>query len=180
MGNLLRDRRTPTELAASGQLIEIAENISSFERLAEIVGADLQTLDPATLPPDWRDAIVTGRLVFGLSDARHRLPVVNGQVSVTVDAVCQRCLQLLRLPLVAELRLVFAADQESAGELDGYEIWELEEKTLQPLDLVEEALIMAMPLAAMHVDTAAEVREVGKEKTTRPFATLKSQMEQDN
>jgi len=60
----------------------------------------------------------------------------------------------------------------------------LDEGTLRPLDLLEEALIMAIPLAAMHVDDAvckqaAEIAEAVTE-TTQPFAMLKSQMEQED
>ena len=90
MGNPLRDRRTPQELAASGQLIEIAEKIGNFGELSRIVGADLETLDPDKLPPDWRDADVVGQLRFGFADAQGRLPALEGEVAVRIDAVCQR------------------------------------------------------------------------------------------
>jgi uncharacterized metal-binding protein YceD (DUF177 family) len=52
------------------------------------------------------------------------------------------------------------------------------------LDLVEEALIMAMPYAAMHVDDdvcrgpGEKVSEPGDK--TRPFAALKAQMEKEH
>ena len=42
MDNLLRDRRTPAELAACSQVIEIAEKLSDLEHLAEIVRSDLE------------------------------------------------------------------------------------------------------------------------------------------
>ncbi len=188
MGNPLRDRRTPSELAASGQVIELSHKIGDFEQLAAIIEADLAALNPDNLPSDWRVAVVSGQLVFGFTDAQGGLqaggkwPAVEGRIEVTIDLVCQRCLEPMQLPLVADLRLLFAGDQADAVTGDSYEIWELAEESLRPLDLVEESLIMAMPLAATHVSDAAckEPAAIEEEsgETIRPFADLKSQMQE--
>jgi uncharacterized protein len=184
MGNPLRDRRTPSELAASGQVIEFSEKVSNFVGLAEIIKDDLEALDPAKLPADWHEVIVAGQLNFGFADAQNRLPKLEGKVAATIDAVCQRCLESFRLPLTVELRLLFGGDESAAAELDGYEVWELGEERIRLLDLVDEALIMAMPLAAMHIDSEtcrpSDTIEQSPGEKLRPFAALKSQMEQDN
>jgi len=183
MGNPLRDRRTPSELAASGQVIEIEEKITNFERLAGIVEADLLTLDPDKLPSDWRDTVVAGRLGFSFSDTHNSVPALHGEVEVTIDAVCQRCLEPFRLPLAAELRLLFVEKNAATVKVDGYEKWELAEEKLRPLDLVEEALIMAMPFAAMHAndESCNKPEEVIDEPggKVQPFATLRSQMDDE-
>ena len=184
MGNLLRGRRTPAKLAAIGQVIEIAEELGDLEQLTEIVRSDLETLDPDKLPLNWRKSPVVGRLSFGFADAQDGLPMVEGQVGVTIHAVCQRCLGVVEMPLEAELRLLLGGDTADAADDDHYESWELDEDTLRPLDLVEEALIMAIPLTVLHVDDAvckqpAAIAEAAKE-TTHPFAMLKSQMEQED
>ena len=190
MGNPLRDRRTPSELAARGQLIEFSEKIGDFEQLAAIVESDLEALDPDKLPSDWRNATVYGQLAFGFAAAHGGLhptglwPAVEGRVAVTVDAVCQRCLEPFQLPLVTELRLVFGGDQAAAVEDAGYEVWEVEQDQFRPMDLVTEALVMAMPLAATHIDDAVchepEAIEEDSGDRIRPFAALKSQMENDD
>jgi hypothetical protein len=82
MGNPLRVRRPVAELAARGQVIEIAEKIGSFKQLAGIVEADLATLDPDKIPDDWRDSLVTGRLVFGFADAQMQVASLEGEVAV--------------------------------------------------------------------------------------------------
>jgi uncharacterized metal-binding protein YceD (DUF177 family) len=180
MENPLQDLRTPSDLAVSGQVVEFTETIASFEHLEKIVEADLLALDPAKLPLNWRNSVVAGKLTFGLSSANDGLPVLEGQVAVTLDAVCQRCLGPFRLPLEAQLRMVFSDDERSDDDCDGYEVWELAEETLRPLDLVEEALIMAMPLSAMHTDSVdcsrREMKTEVVQKTTTPFADLKAQM----
>ena len=182
MGNPLQDRRTPQDFAVSGQVIEISEKIGNFERLAEIIEADLGALEPDRLPRDWRESPVDGQLSFGFTGAQGGVPALEGQVVATIHAVCQRCLEPFRLPLAVKLRLLFGAEQ-SAGD-GGYEVWELKEDKLCPADVVEEALIMAMPFSAMHDFDTQCVKAVAvedrAEKMVRPFADLKSQMGKEN
>ena len=151
MGNPLRDRRTPHEFAASGQVIDLKVKINDFEKLAAIVQGDLETLSPAKIPPGWRDRPVTGRM---------------------------------ELVIAVPLKLLFADDENLVVDAGDFEIWELEEETMRPLDLVEESLIMALPLAALHEgETSCRVRRVDEqvaEDTVRPFAALKAQMDTDN
>jgi uncharacterized protein len=183
MGNPLRVRRPIAELAAKGQVIEIAEKLGSFERLAGIVEADLATLDPDKVPRDWREARVAGRLEFGFADAQHKVPSLVGDVAVTVDAVCQRCLEPFRLPLATDLRLLPTTMEQGLSAGAEFEPWELDDDRVCPADIVEEALIMAMPLSAMH-DTAEACREYEPaggevERTVRPFAALKDRLDRD-
>ena len=184
MGNLLRDRRTAAEWAAARQVIEISEKVGSFEQLAAIVDADLAALEADKIPVAWRDSLVSGALEFGFADARQTLPAVDCRIALTVDAVCQRCLAPFRLPLEVEAGLLLLAFEQTAEGYDEYEVWELEEQTLRPLDIVEELLILALPFAAMHVESAAckvltAEAEPG-EDTTRPFAALREQMTEEH
>ncbi len=177
MGRALSDRRTPQELAASGQAIEIADKISDFSRLASLVEADLGALEDDSVPAGWRDAPVTGRLEFGFADDRDSLPMLTGGAQTTVWSVCQRCLEPMRLVLDVQLDCLLAE-----GEFDGLEVWELEEATLRPRDLVDEALVMAVPMIVLHDDqdecSVMTAKAQDAEEKTRPFAALREQMEQ--
>jgi len=179
MGNPLQQRRTPQELAAVGQVIEIKNKVSDFERLGEAIARDLRALHGDNPLPAWRDSLVCGRLNFGFADAQGKLPAVRGHAAVDVWAVCQRCLRPFSLPLRVELRLMF-------GDVaaDGYEHWELDDGTLCPADLVDEALVMALPFAAMHdADNDCVALTVAGEKPApmkTPFANLKTQMGKEN
>ncbi len=183
MGDPLRQRRSPSDWAASGQVIEINEKLHNFKRLAGTVEADLRALDPDRLPAGWRDVPVTGRLSFGFADAQQAVPMLEGHVAVTVDAVCQRCLEPFRQRLDAELGVVLVADESLAGDA-GFEVWELEGDSLQPLEVVDEALLMALPLVARHADDGvcrdAAVSGDMAAETVRPFANLKSQMNSES
>jgi len=185
MGNPLRERRTAADWAAVSQVIEIADKLSGFERLSAIVEADLSALDADRIPAGWRDAEVLVRLAFGFADAQQQLPMVDCRVETSVTAVCQRCLEAFRLPLQVEDSLLLLEYDKDADGYDEYEVWELDEPLLRPLDIVEELLIMAMPFSAMHVELAAcralkSSAEDSAEDMTTPFAALREQMAQDN
>ncbi|MDH3491137.1 MAG: YceD family protein [Gammaproteobacteria bacterium] len=183
MANPLRDRRTAAEWAAAGQVIDFAEKLSFFGRLASIVEEDLAALEPAKMPASWRDSVVTGKLEFGFADPQRRVPTVVCKVAVTVDAVCQRCLEAFRLPLETGAELLLLALEDTAEGYEDHEVWELEESTLRPQDIVEEMLIMALPFSAMHVELescrALSTPADEQEDRTKPFAALRAQMTQD-
>lgn len=179
MDDLLRQRRTPHEAAASGQVIEISGKISDFPELTKIVAADLETLGGDKPSSDWRDRKVAGQLEFGFADAQGTIPALKGRVSATIEAVCQRCLEPFELPLQTEFALAFADEQSAAGE--EYEVWELADGELSPAGIVEEILIMSIPFAPMHANDArcieTDERLVAADEKTTPFANLKAQME---
>ncbi len=79
-------------------------------------------------------------------------------------------------------RVLFSGPAEELEEREGYELWEYSEEPMRPLDIAEEALIMAMPLSAMHDNmnecVDIDVIEVDEIMTT-PFANLRSQMDDD-
>lgn len=183
MANPLRDRRTAADWAAAGQVIEIAEKLIGFEQLASVVEADLAALDSAKMPGHWRDSLITGSLEFGFADARGKLPRVRCRAAATLDAVCQRCLKPFELAVESETDLLLLGLEQEATGYDDHEVWELEESMLRPLDIVEELLIMALPLSAMHVDldscTALSAEPDNREEKTTPFAALRAQMTQD-
>ena len=80
--------------------------------------------------------------------------------------------------------LLLGLEQDADG-FDELEVWELNETLLQPQDIVEELLIMALPFSAMHVDSTSckalspQAEESAEEMRT-PFAALRDQMAQDN
>ncbi len=184
MGNPLRDRRPAAEWASVRQVIEIADKIGSFDGLAEVVEADLAALDANKLPSDWRDATVSGVLQFVFLDAEERVPAVTGSATAAVSAVCQRCLEPFCLTLKIEPRLLLLEQQDTVDGYDEFEVWELDGQAVRPQDLVEELLIMALPLAPMHDDMAAckafSAENDGADDLTKPFAGLRSQMAQND
>ena len=182
MGNPLQERRTAAELASVGQVIEFTEKIGSFDKLSEIVEADLAALEADKVPPLWRDSIVHGELQFSFIMAVDGIPTITGNASAKVDAVCQRCLEPFRQELSVEPKLLLVRYGDSVNEFEDYEVWELQEEALRPQDIVEEMLIMAMPFSATHdnMEDCKAFASDGDNATDlrRPFAALASQMQQ--
>jgi len=181
MANPLTDRAPPAQLAASGQVIETKGQLSDFERLREAVDADMASLASSARPKKWQQAPIDIRLAFGWADARHQIPALEGQISARIDAVCQRCLEPFELSLNAQLKLLLLKPHGEITAFDEYEIWETAEDTVRPLDIVDEALMMAMPLSAAHDDSTmcgplADKLQPEDKGMVRPFADLKSQL----
>lgn len=187
MDDPLRDRRSVAELAENGQVIEISGVIGDLARLSKVVEADLATLDPADVPENWRARPVVGRLTFGPVPGDGRAATMRGTLDAALVSVCQRCLRPFEWRLATTLRLLLVeAGDESAGR-DGFEVWELDGSDTSAAEIVDEALVMALPLSVRHdesdrcVDLGTGSRpdtapaETG-ERMTMPFAGLAEQM----
>ena len=189
MGDPLQDRRPLAEWVAGEQVIEISDNVGSFERLADAIRVDLAESEDDSAALDLRDFDVSGWIRFGRVSPHDDRPCVTGELETVLPATCQRCMKTFRLPLSTELRFELkstgeAKDGATPGpDDDGLEAWELADGAVRPLDIVDEALVMAIPLVAKHeagddcitLDAAPEGPEM-----TSPFASLRTQMEEAN
>jgi uncharacterized protein len=109
-----------------------------------------------------------------------RVPYIALRIEAGLPLVCQRSLQRFVLPVSVEQRLglVRSEDEESALP-PGYEALLVpEDGMLRPADLVEDELVLAVPVVpvdpsseAIESEWAADEEEVAK---TSPFAALAS------
>jgi uncharacterized protein len=102
----------------------------------------------------------------------------NPQLELIVDGLCnlrcQRCLNALTYPikLVSRLRLV------SEGEVDNSDIEDDEvdsipaEKRLDVLALLEEELLLSLPIAPTHGLGECQIAVEGLNRSNNPFAVL--------
>lgn len=185
MTNPLLDRATPRQLAEQRQVIELKGDLQQFPRLAAIVEADLAHLAPGDRPPEWQRAPVELRLEFGFADARQTVPQVEGWASAELDAVCQRCLETFKLSVAVDLKYLLLTPGDEAADYEDYEAWELDDKRFRPLDVVEEALIMTLPLAAVHsadenCGAPLSRQDAVKADRTRPFEGLRERLKDSN
>lgn len=181
MVNPLLERASPQVFAERGQLIENDEKLGLFPRLTEAVEADLRRLAGPETEGAWRQRPVAFRLAFGWADVEQELPVLEGHAAVEIPAVCQRCLERFELPLDTDFRLLFSGPGSRADSSLEYEVWELDEPVVRPLDVLDEALVIAMPFAARHAseeECGPLPQQVDDEvvEGSRPFAGLKSRM----
>jgi uncharacterized protein len=132
-------------LAAAGAELE---GEWQADRLPRLAAAGLDTDDGAP-----RAAIAWGargeRLAFPGAGLRPALAIV-ADTEVTVE--CQRCLQPMRLPLHAERRIFFVDGEDAAAALDAESEDDVLASTpaLELLELVEDELLLAIPLVPRH------------------------------
>ncbi len=177
MGDPLRDRQSLEALTEKKLVIEIAEQIGSFDGLADSVRQELSALGEAERPTGWRELPVRGRLVFGRGGSDRA--TLSGQLNAGVPAVCQRCLEPFVWPLATGVELFFVTPDSPVTGSEAREPWELTDELVRPIDIVDELLVMALPLAARHEDGAGcspDGPPDAKGHKTRPFAILPAQM----
>ena len=105
------------------------------------------------------------------------------KVEAEVGAVYQRCLEPFAVSLSSDLQYLLQPSGESVLEQEGFDTWEIDEPTLRAADIVDEVLVMALPLSARHEGetcTAVDANSAPAEEMTRPFADLRAQMARDD
>jgi uncharacterized metal-binding protein YceD (DUF177 family) len=181
MSSGMRQARPLQERAQNSQVIETQQKVEDYARLVEVISADLQGLPEGVSPKAWRREPVDITLRFDWADERPGIPVVEGRIRTRIAAICQRCLEPFQLAIDTSLRLLLPPPGVSIADLHGYETWEFDSEAVTPGEIVEEALIIAMPLAAMHdsaVDCTAlaDATVMERDETRRPFKDLRALM----
>ncbi len=119
---------------------------------------------------------ISYRLDFG-HDTQGRVQV-SGMLAGKASLICQRCLRPMswRFELPVELQLVQSEAEEAAARSDCLLV---QDDALNPRDLIEDELLLALPSAPKHTDPAecgqAHIAATPPQETEpvkRPFAAL--------
>ncbi len=126
-----------------------------------------------------------GEVQFDLRFERdaERRARLSGHISAELSLECQRCLEVVRLPLEVEVALAFVEVIEQAGLLpEALDPCLVEEGSVLFRDLIEDELLLMLPQVPMHepgacsTDTADSLDEPPVESDTspaeNPFAVL--------
>jgi uncharacterized protein len=141
----LPDHIDPWQLAAAAGRLEGTLMLSGLPRLRELLHA------------------ATGSVMVNLEAGVDERGVhfIGGRAVTSLELICQRCLEPLSLPLDIPFRLGLIHSESDADDLpDEYEPLLVAKADLVSADLVEDELILALPLIALHQD-AAECRAQG-------------------
>lgn len=160
----------PGALAARGWKLQAESPLREWPRLA--------ALDPAAAASGRRLRI---DVVWLESD--DGAPMLEGELGVGLAAVCQRCLEEMRLELRAEPKLFFG-DAEALGEAAaaaGFEVCEPEPGTTLR-QLLEDEVLLSIPAFPVHErsedcgELAGELAQLepaqGGKSVSSPFAVL--------
>ena len=169
MSHAPADRVNAVELAGRAATLERRLGLSQLPRLAEAGALD--------------GSQVTAQLEFGTFDGRTTIAV---RVEGDVFLACQRCLKPCACAVdeTASLALVASDADEVPG---GYEPLLGDAERLSVAEVIEEQVLLGLPLVPLH-ETAAECGAVAAalatvedepavDETQRPFANLRELLE---
>lgn len=131
-----------------------------------------------TLVADCRDD--SGNLVADLQlDMQGRWPVMTGTLNAQVTLTCQRCLEAVDVVLQARPMLGFVQSEEAVEQLpESLEPYLFEEEEIPLAEVLEQELILALPIVAYHeqcqpVDyDSGDKPATGDEEKPNPFKVL--------
>lgn len=135
-----KSRLDAFRLARDRGVVEGTVDAHRLPRIEDLLGAG-----PARI--DWR--------IAGSTDALGR-PALNVELSGAVSLNCQRCLADFDWPVGQETELLLAHSEDELVALDaesGSEVV-LAASPIDPLGLVEDELVLALPFAPRHPDDA--------------------------
>lgn len=111
-----------------------------------------------------------------------RRPMVSGWAKTELTLECQRCLEIYQQPLSVEFSLVLVQGEEEGEQLaDEVEPLLLESDRVRTAELLEDELILALPIVAMHVNEKdcrmqtgeqGATSETAEQQKPNPFAAL--------
>lgn len=115
---------------------------------------------------------------FEFTDSDYDCPVLKGRLETSLIVECQRCLKGMDLAMKIEFRLLIDAPDELAHESSLDTIYS-DNGFIDIFEVVEEELILGLPLVAMHDDISCnghrrsqdEIPEIAVKEN--PFSVLK-------
>lgn len=161
------DRVDVDILAAEGASIQRRYKLQELPRLAEVLAA--------------ADGEANAR--FSFARVAEGMAGCELELEAVVTLECQRCLEPFGQALSSSARLAFVADDEEAAPVpEGYEAIPTGEDRVDLRALVEDELLLSLPIVAMHgggtrcAETARHAvtgkRDEPEAKTHQPFAQL--------
>lgn len=107
--------------------------------------------------PGFRDCLLDDeasiqiQLNFSIDESQQRL--IQGKLQASVHVSCQRCLQPIAIELADDIRLALIDNEDAIGTLNaGWDPWICADHKLELAALVDEQLMLCMPIVNLHRD----------------------------
>jgi uncharacterized protein len=161
----------PRKLADRGVTLQGSLPLASLERLCDLLSDDVGTV----------------QVKFIFERAEDHTALMHSDLSVDVKMVCQRCLELVTLPIHSECTYAVVREGANTQSLPkGYDVLELGEDPLDLRAVIEEELLLALPIIPAHhpeecqQPAGLEEPEPTEDEVTRsnPFSVL-AQLKRD-
>ncbi len=151
----------PLRLAKSRKRIEGSLQLDSFERLKNVLLENSDKLQYS--------------LSFDFDESGTC--IIESTIDGRIMLECQRCLE----PVVVEIHknslLGVVRDKNESDALDNkYEPLQLDEETFSVVDLIEDELLLSIPISPLHAENECSGKEIleqiNADAKPRPFAAL--------
>ncbi len=157
----------PFKLARQGQELRGVVSVNGLERLATVLSDDKGHINVL--------------LQFGKDQQGSNL--VRGHLSTRVNMVCQRCMKPMSVNVDTNVSLAIVASEERAMQLpEGLEALIVEEEPMALARMIEDELMLALPIVTLHENRDCEpvLKKLQEEtnvieqaeKKVNPFAVL--------
>lgn len=118
---------------------------------------------------------VACELNFGIDEEGIRY--IKGNLTVELELECQRCLKPVKYIINDELMLAVVLSNTQADNLAShYELLLVENDMQELLPIIEDELIVRLPIVANHNDTDCKLilakQKIKTDKKSNPFASL--------
>jgi len=133
----------------------------------------------SSLVDDKGEVIVS--MTFGVDE--QSIPIVKGNVTAEVTLQCQRCMEPFIYDIIDRFQFgIVATEQEAELLPKQYDPVLTEEGMLLVRDMIEDGLIVSLPIVAMHNEQECKVKlplaagkgEVGKDSPFKVIEVLQS------
>ena len=148
----------------------------------ELVGS-IPTKDMSRLKKSALSILPTVSVQLQVTTGLNGLPRISGEVECVLGLRCERCLDEVELTLNPTIDVLVKSESEQITEAyEGLEFYEYTGKSLELTELIEDELLLALPLAPKHDDISLcnqdmiawlASNEEPAEKAENPFAILK-------
>ena len=125
----------PKRLASQGTNLKGVVALAQMSRLADMLCGIAQ----GEAQIDW---------LFALDDKLRT--TINGRLQTQMTLLCQRCLQPMLYPVDVQVALIVQTEEQDDDELIGYEPIILNSTQVSLVKLIEDELILAIPIIAKH------------------------------
>ena len=155
-------RIEPKRLARIGETIAGEYAIHDMQRLVELLYDS------------------TGKVIFSLDfifDNGQNIPLIKGSIEAQVNIPCQRCLGGMEFKIDNPVFLGITNSRSGSVSLpDECEPLQLDEDSILLQDLIEDELILALPISAMHnaheCNATELIDKIKDNNRSSPFAAL--------
>ena len=163
--------------------IDFDYSLSLFDKLTDFITKDHKFAIKSLESEQWANESVKVDLEIKSIDSANPMNVVSGRIEARLFLTCQNCLNIFENEIDVPVKIALCSDQNAYQGNKDYEPWEIEGCSIKIIDLIEELLLISIPLYVKHdedeVCVVLKKPQMNNDLMTFPFANLKNQLNND-